>query len=244
MELLIDADIVTYRFASAMEETIDWGGGNVAMVTDLPRAKQEFASFIKYLEHKTGASSLTLCFSHSLNFRYGVLPTYKHNRASTAKPRIFVDLKLWAMDEYPNKAKPGLEADDVMGVLSTLNPGRCCIATIDKDLLQIPGLHYDWSKKLLFTVDEDDAEEFFYTQILAGDPTDGYSGIPGIGPARAAKILKCYDRDGWWRGIVHEYKAHGLTARDALQMARVARICRAEDYNFQKGEVILWSPKS
>ena len=34
----------------------------------------------------------------------------------------------------------------------------------------------------------------------------------------------------------------GLTEEDALVQARVARILRADDYNFKNGEITLWEP--
>ena len=38
------------------------------------------------------------------------------------------------------------------------------------------------------------------------------------------------------------YEKAGKTEEDALQMARVARICRFEDYDFKNNMVILWGP--
>ena len=66
----------------------------------------------------------------------------------------------------------------------------------------------------------------FYKQILSGDPGDGYQGLKGIGPVKAEQILARYDREVWWSSIVEEYIDRGLTEKDALQQARVARICR------------------
>jgi hypothetical protein len=39
-----------------------------------------------------------------------------------------------------------IEADDVLGIMSTMEPGKWVICTIDKDLKQIEGWQYNWNK--------------------------------------------------------------------------------------------------
>lgn len=133
-----------------------------------------------------------------------------------------------------------LEADDVMGILMTKYPGKYILASIDKDLRQIPGQHYNWDKDEFKEVSLDEGNLFFYTQILTGDPTDGYSGCPNIGPKRAERILA--SAKDVWKAIVKTYEAKGLTEWDAIVTARVARILRASDYNFKTGKIRLWKP--
>ena len=94
----------------------------------------------------------------------------------------------------------------------------------------------------MFECFEEDCNHYFYQQILTGDPGDGYKGIPGVGVKTAEKILKKFDFQDLWYGVVQEYIGHGLIEDDALQQARVARMCRAEDYDYDKQEVILWTP--
>jgi DNA polymerase-1 len=106
----------------------------------------------------------------------------------------------------------------------------------------------------LFTVTESAGNHWHMMQTLAGDVTDGYTGIPGIGPKKAEKILdpfvKTYgvgeiidfDVVSAWHAIVAAYEKAGLTADDDLATARIARICRASDWNFKTKEVRLWTP--
>jgi len=248
MHLLIDGDIIIFRFACAFEEKpTDWGDGIVTGndgKTNFPLARKEAINFIKCLEVATWATKTTCCFTEKGNFRYDVLPTYKANRKDLVKPKLFYKLKRFVENNYECKTKDKLEADDTLGILSTLDPGNCVIATIDKDLKQIPGHHYNWNWGRAFEVDEYYADLYFYQQILTGDPIDGYKGIPGVGEVGAIKILKAAEDAGedYWLAIVRAYEAKGMTEEDALQQARVARMCRAEDYNFEKGEVILWEP--
>jgi 5'-3' exonuclease len=118
------------------------------------------------------------------------------------------------------------------------------------------------------SVSVEEADRFHLTQTLTGDVTDGYPGCPGIGPTRAAKILEDErvlvpvhheisrgPRKGtietrWepgefgtpWEVVVSAYHAAGLGEAVALQNARVARILRHTDYDYEKKEVILWTP--
>jgi len=41
---------------------------------------------------------------------------------------------------------------------------------------------------------------------------------------------------------VAAFESRGLTEEDALIQARVARILRADDYDFKESQPILWSP--
>lgn len=91
----------------------------------------------------------------------------------------------------------------------------------------------------------EEANRYFFMQVLTGDPTDGYKGCPGIGPKRAEKILEgvnVLDEKEAWRAVVGAYASKGLTEEEALQQARVARILRHTDYDLEKEEVILWEP--
>ncbi len=90
------------------------------------------------------------------------------------------------------------EADDVMGVLATCGQLECpLIVTIDKDLRQVPGWHWNPDKEQWPTwVTEDQGVLLEHTQWLTGDATDGYAGITkcdasprGMGPKTALKWL-------------------------------------------------------
>lgn len=254
MILLVDADILVYQAACKNQEDYYWDEETESHEADLEAAKEtldkDLASYLK----TTKCTECILCFSSSPNFRYEVLPTYKHNRKDVAKPILLQELRQYAIDVYPSKVKPKLEGDDVLGILATKHPGKYIIATIDKDLRQVPGEHYNWNKDERFTVTEKEGMRWFFRQVLTGDPGDGYTGCPGIGAVKAEKIIQEVEEEctPWatdeelhsniWKVIVQTYVSKGLTEEDALQQARVARILQASDYDFKKKEYILWSP--
>lgn len=243
MDLLVDADIAAFEAAVLNQETYEWDEDTTSTALDLDRAKEQFDSFIVEMMKRTKTDGVLLCFSSEEPcFRYDVLPSYKHNRKNVEKPVLLQELRQHAIKEWPTKIKPKLEADDVIGIMATLYPGKYIMASIDKDLMQIPGKHYDWRKDEQVSMGEVEADNWFYRQALTGDPTDGYSGCPGIGPKRAARILEPFLGEDPWPAIVEAYENKGLTREDALQQARVARILRKSDYDFKKKQVKLWTP--
>lgn len=252
---LIDADVTAFASAVVAEKPIDWGDGIWTLHADEDEGRRVFAQSVERIQEKTEADKVILTFSDKANWRKGVLPTYKSNRADTRPPIIRRALTEWAMEEYECFVRPTLEGDDVLGILATKdNPEghQYIICTIDKDLKTIPGLHYNTKHDKLFEVTVEEADRFHMKQALMGDATDGYSGCPGVGPVAADRILdKALGADeSWqktpvqamWEAVVHAYAKAGLGEEEALTQARVARICRAEDYDFKRKQVKLWTP--
>lgn len=205
--LLIDADIVAYQSTAATEQKYDWGdtGGEVK-VADFDRAKEQAESEIAYLVDKLDADDVIICLSDdAYNFREDVWSGYKQNRASTERPEHLYDLKEWFAEDYTVQIRPRMEADDVMGILSTEpHEGERIIVSADKDMQTIPGLLFNPNKdKKVRTITPEFAERFMLWQALTGDPTDGYKGCPGCGPNMADKVL---DEDMCFVGTIHELR--------------------------------------
>ncbi len=241
-KLLVDADIMVFKIAASNQKIFMWDADTVSEVIDYDQAIKDIESFIKSLHQKTGTKEALFCFSSSPNFRYDVLPTYKHNRKDKERPKLLPDLRKYVEDHYTTKSKDRIEADDVMGILATLSPNKYIIASTDKDLKQIPSTLYNWNTDELVEISVEEADYFFYQQVLTGDSTDGYKGCPSIGAKRSKKILDEVTDGDYWSAIVETYEKKGLTEEDALQQARVARILRMSDYDFLKKEPMLWLP--
>jgi DNA polymerase-1 len=147
------------------------------------------------------------------------------------------------METYPSFCKETLEADDCMGILATKFPGKTIIVTMDKDLLTVPGKMYKLNQDGTgewYDTDEKEANYRFLLQAMTGDATDGYAGIPGVGPKKAEEILKKHG--AVWKTVEDAYIKAGLTKEDALLNARMARILRQEDWDFDNEQVKLWNP--
>jgi DNA polymerase I len=245
--LLIDCDFLFYKFAHRNEYNIDWDEGINSHFIEPEVAKCEADAFIYSLTAKLECVDYLLCISDdNRNFRYKVLPTYKHNRDDSKRPELWAIIKEHLKNTHPFLIMDTLEADDVLGILGSKDPDKYIVASLDKDLRTVPCTLFNWDKDTTpKLISLEDADRWFYTQVLMGDAVDGYKGIPGVGIKKAEKILDQAIVDGVseWEAIVKAYSEKGLSEEDALQQARVARILRVEDYDFKKKEMILWKPK-
>ena len=68
-------------------------------------------------------------------------------------------------------------------------PADTIIVTLDKDLDQTPGWHFNFVTKRRYYITPNEGMAFFYQQLLTGDRVDNIPGLPKVGPAKAKKIL-------------------------------------------------------
>lgn len=148
---------------------------------------------IKKMIEMTGADECTIFLSGDTNFRNEVatLKPYKGNRVSS-KPVHYQAIRDHLVSKYDAVISDGVEADDLLGIHQEIDTVIC---TLDKDLDMVPGSHYNWRREELYWVTEPEAIHNFYNQLLMGDAVDNIPGVPGIGKAKAAKILA---------GLTHE----------------------------------------
>ena len=236
--LLIDGDIVVYQYSSTVEHEVDWGNDVWSLWADAKEAQQLILQYIDILVDETAADDFIFCFSDKDNFRKDIDSNYKSNRKGKRKPVCYKALKQWITDEYKTETWDRLEADDVMGIMatSTMLEGEKVIVSEDKDLKTIPGLL--WRSGEMLNISQEEADYNHLYQTLVGDATDGYPGLRGVGDKRATELLKTPT----WETVVKAFEKAGQTEADALVQARLARILRASDYNFEFDQPILWSP--
>jgi hypothetical protein len=132
------------------------------------------------------------------NFRFDIYPEYKANRKNAHKPAHYKALRNYAVKHLGAVICDGIEADDMINIRAnelTAQGVAWTVVTVDKDLNQIPGDHYDWRKKKYYTVTQEEARYCLYYQVLIGDSVDNIKGCPGIGPAKAAHALKHAEDD-------------------------------------------------
>jgi len=243
MRLLLDTDILLYKAASAAETEVEWSPDIWSLWTDLKDAKASFMYQVDKIKEALSSDDLLFCLTdHKENFRKQVDPSYKNNRKGTRKPVGYVALCDWVRETFPHASKPSLEADDVMSLLATRpeNVGKCIIVSDDKDMKSTPCKLYRPMADERLDISEADADKFFLTQCLTGDPTDGYSGLKGVGIKTAEKILGSRPD---WSLVENAYIKAGHTRDDAIQQARLARILRWSDWDDKEQKVRLWTPK-
>ena len=175
MKALIDADIVAYRVACTLEEDD---------AEDFVFARAE--DLVDQILVNTEATEYRLFLTGKDNFRYTLYPEYKANRRDKEKPFWLEGIRQYLKANFNAEVIDGQEADDALGIAQT---DDTIICSIDKDLLMIPGKHYNFVKDVFVTIDKDQAMKNFYMQCLTGDRSDNIKGIDGIGPKKAEKIL-------------------------------------------------------
>jgi DNA polymerase-1 len=211
-------------------------------------------SSLDRLENAFPDAKFVNCISDSSNFRYSIFPDYKANRKNNRKPANRQALKDWMLRFRYGITIPGLEADDVLGVMSaaTASVGLQVpiILTVDKDLDMIPGWHFNPDKQKVYFIEELEGFKKFCEQALKGDPTDGIPGLPRVGNKTATKMLDGLDSmESLWLAVEDAYQKkskHGdAWANDLYLNASMVWILREHgkwftDYLNDKGIKHFW----
>lgn len=174
---LIDADILVYRNA--------WASEKEASGIALARLRESFYGILETL--KITEAKVYLTSTDKSNFRFLIYPQYKANRTQP-KPVHYDLLRAELFDKYGAINVTGQEADDAIGIDNAILEDSV-IVSIDKDLDQLPGKHYNFVKGILYTVTPEEGLKYFYQQLLSGDRTDNIPGLSGIGEKKAVKAL-------------------------------------------------------
>jgi hypothetical protein len=145
--------------------------------------------------------------------RYDIaaLKEYQGNRVDKPKPRYLGIMREWLAKRYQGTLHQFCEADDGMSsaqyaAIAQGNRNLSIIASKDKDLNMVPGLHLNWDTGQITDTwneeDEDDfghvalvehkmpsgsvkllkgfGQKFFWAQMLIGDAADNISGLPAV----------------------------------------------------------------
>lgn len=194
---LIDGDILVYRVGFASED-VEEGIAKWRLDELVATSMQEVGCQF----HQTFISS-----NDRSNFRFEIFPDYKANRKDKPKPVHYEMLRKHLLKEYKAEEVSGQEADDALGIALLADPDSI-LFTIDKDLDQIPGWHYNFVEKRKYVISPISGWRSFYWQCLVGDPTDNITGCPGIGKVKATRGLE---------GCENEQEMHEVVLRQYLK---------------------------
>lgn len=196
---LIDADSIYFRAAYANPT-------NVEIRKIIDRTIRECMSYAFSEPHEC-----RVAIKGRGNYRKDLYPDYKGTR-----PALSEDLKealdyghKHIVDKWNGIEADGMEADDLVCIWAYEAREMeldFVVCGIDKDLKQIPGHHYNYSKKTFEFVDDDKADYNLMLQCLIGDRGDNIPGISGIGPKKAEKILKGVPMGSRWEAVKAAWK--------------------------------------
>lgn len=191
MHLLVDADSLCYRAGFVVNEP---GQEDLAC--------WQLDGLIERILECTQCTTYQLYITGSNNFRYQIYPEYKGNRVDMARPIHLQTMREHLITKWAAAISDGCEADDCVGIAQCTQEDTC-IAGIDKDLLMIPGKHFNYNKEEFTDISDHQAMFNFYMQLIQGDKGDN---IPGYdGKMRPKLPQKLYGvRDAIWNASCSE----------------------------------------
>lgn len=150
---------------------------------------------LRVISDKTGSDHLEIYLTASAgqSFRHRIAKQkpYKGNRKAP-RPVYYETIRSYLQGKHGARVVTTREADDELAIQAAncrREKIRYVIATIDKDLDQISGEHYDYRQHVSYFVDQADADRWFWIQALSGDTTDNIPGCWKIGQTKATAII-------------------------------------------------------
>lgn len=195
--VLIDGDILVYRIGFTTED-VDEGIAKW-------RLDELLENIMKGCD--TNYATIYITSADRSNFRFELFPDYKAHRKDKPKPKHYNFIRECLVKDYMAEVISGQEADDALGIELTKDPEETIVATIDKDLDQVPGWHFNFVKGLIYKMDELEGWRSFYHQCLVGDkPTDNIDGCPKIGVVKATRSLEgCESESEMFEKVLMHY---------------------------------------
>jgi hypothetical protein len=199
-KVLVDGDIVAYRAAFSTQDMFPQD------------AESKVDDLMDYILGETlmfpDPSGYRVFLTGSGNFRFDIAKSfpYKGNRSGTEKPIHLSVTRERLVNKWGAVVSEGEEADDLIAIAATEFGPDTVVASIDKDMLQIPCRHFNFTTGVWTTVTEFEGLRFFYKQILTGDRADNIIGLYRVGPVKAEKMLQdCDTEEDLWDAVLKAY---------------------------------------
>jgi DNA polymerase-1 len=217
---IVDGDIVSYSCA-IYNENFGWDA-----------CKEDIDLLVKRILETTGATDYQMFITGDNNFRYQVDPQYKANRKGKPDPIYRGDANAYLVEAYAGQVTDGCEADDAMGITATEIPvDQRIICSIDKDLKQIEGHHYNWRKNEFSDVSKLDGTRLLYRQLLTGDSADNVPAVGGIGPVKSSRIIDSLTEE---TDMLQAVRAFYKSEERLIQSGRLLYIWRKENDDWRE----------
>lgn len=193
---LIDANGILYRMHYGIPPMNRSDGFPTSALYGLARA------VLTMREDAPDETMIAVWDNDEPTFRDELFPGYKKNRDARPEEVTLQAAPARQLLEnlgIKNVTRVGFEADDVIASLATTHD-KFTVTTVDKDLLQIMSprviiynpvkkeyaSHIDVTKKFMVK----DPRLIPLVQAFAGDGSDGFKGVPGVGPSRIAPVIE------------------------------------------------------
>lgn len=135
--------------------------------------------------------------------KIATLKVYKGNRIDKPKPVHYKAIRRYLRNRWGAVVVNGHEADDELAMQAYIEKdvGAPILVSQDKDLLTVPGRHFNYRRGEWRDVNQQQALVNFYRQILTGDASDHVGGCYRVGPKMAAAYIEdnVTAAEGWTR---------------------------------------------
>lgn len=235
--LIVDIESYFYKSLTACKFLHEIDKGIYTEAYNINKAIEFLEDNLNRLMDTLQANSCELVIGDTHNFRKDINPNYKANRPS--KPPIYEVVLSTVKRKFNPISLKNLEGDDTCRILyedDSFYPNtEKIIVSIDKDFFSVPCKFYrDLPNNKLINIDEDTAQYNQNKQIIMGDISDNYKGIPGYGEVKATKFLE-FSREE--KEIVKLFENNGLTKEDYIMNYNMCHIVGIDDYDFNTGGV-------
>ena len=196
MTALIDIESFIYKACTVCEDVVEVRRGIYQMQWDLRKVDEYFGNLLTDITGTTDQDEYIFVFGDWKNYRKVINPDYKANRKDAVKHPMLKVIKDFVTINYTCVHSNWVEADDTCRMLYEQDPTNNVIVSIDKDLKTFPCKVYnpmrpeDGVKK----ISKREGDINFFKQIIMGDKTDGYSGLPGYGEVKASRLIGNLDK--------------------------------------------------
>jgi hypothetical protein len=209
---IIDGDILVYRVGFASED--------VSEEVCLARVSH-LVNEIVYQDLKCDDYKAYITGKGNYRNDIAVTEPYKGNRKGAKRP-VHYDAIRTHLQRLGAELVEGSEADDAVATEATKTGGW--IVSIDKDLDQVAGWHYNFVKHEEYYVTEEEGLRNLFTQVLTGDRIDNIIGLKGIGPKKAEKLLQdCKTEREYYDACLKAYGGDQLRVDENLSLLWLRR---------------------
>ena len=197
MIVLFDADSLIfascYRTRKNNEKHKDKYIRNINDATN--KFDEQFMKIINDISEVYDVHSVITFNGSKGNFRKKITPVYKANRKRQDLPPLLHELHDYVKDNYNSVYGYGVETDDLVAknwheIQEQLGREEVLICSIDKDYKQFNCLIWNYHKKILLDISQQEALYNFYEQMITGDTADNVNYFKGKGKKFAQNYYK------------------------------------------------------
>ena len=156
------------------------------------------------------------------NFRKKIATTAKYKAGRPTRPVHYMALRNFLIGRHGAIIAHGEEADDLLVRRHQQLGSAAILCSVDKDMLQSPGVHYNMKKLEMTSVDADTAKLNLIVQIIGGDTSDNVPGLKHffrdgarIGAVKIRNWVEenkemCLTQKYWYRNLPYHWFKDGV----------------------------------